>query len=304
MTIEEQKLDQSKKKVNNQKKRSVESNKLKSKKGKKRVSDLKAGDTVPNKRRKPSNKNTSKKKKTKKNQPSNQRNRKKNTDKKKQRKSSKVVTAVFDLLFFLFIFLMLGGAAIFTISEKNDKSFYGYRFYEVYTNSMRKTQEDQKGNFVAGDMIIVKIEDPEKIKVGDIITFVPNQQSPDTYLTHRVVAKEEPEKTEQEIVDGEVQISEHYPVFTTQGDANNKSDPPVRGDRVIGVVQFSIPKAGTGLKFIRENTIPVLVMVVSFFLLVILLRQYFAPEKEDASEPKKRYDSLSTSKRRSKDLYK
>ncbi|MBL1226779.1 signal peptidase I [Enterococcus sp. BWR-S5] len=274
------------------------------KKRKKRSSETSRKNvSTTNKRSNSTSKNT--KGVSRKKRPSTQSGRKQTEKKRKQRKSNKVITALFDILFFLFILLMLGGAAVFTISEKNDKSFYGYRFYEVYTNSMRKTQDNQKGNFVAGDMIIVKIEEPEKIDVGDIITFVPNQQSPDTYLTHRVIAKEEPEKSEPEVVDGEVQISEHYPVFTTQGDANNKSDPPVRGDRVIGVVQFAIPKAGTVLKFIRENTIPVVVMVVSFFLLVILLRQYFAPEKEQPGEQKRGYDSLPASKkRRSKDLYK
>ena len=200
--------------------------------------------------------------------------------KRKNNKINKTVTLLFDILFFTFIVFMLAGALIFTVSERNDKSFYGYRFYEVYTNSMRKTKADQKGNFTAGDMIIVKIEEPEKIKIGDIITFVPNQQAPDTYLTHRVIAKEEPKKSDPKVVDGTVQIAESYPVFTTQGDANSKSDPLVRGDRVIGVVKFAIPKAGSVLKFIRKNTIAVIIMVVSFFLLVILLRQYFVSEGE------------------------
>ena len=190
---------------------------------------------------------------------------------KQQRLRKKIVSTIFDMLFFLFILLMLGGATLFSISENNNKSFYGYRFYEVYTNSMKKTKDGQKGNFVAGDMVIIRVEDPDKISVGDIITFVPNKQSPDTYLTHRVIAKEEPEKLES---------TNTYPIFTTQGDANNLADPPVTGDRVVGVVKLVIPKAGTGLRFIKNNMIPVGVIVVSFFLLIILLRQYFTPDKK------------------------
>lgn len=291
MTIQETQMVKRPKKKNGESKQNTKSsNRSNGKKRKKRPSEERTiASSSENRKKNTVNKSGNKKKKRKTQQKKSLKKAdvRKTSKRGKKKKSNKIITALFDILFFVFILLMLGGAAVFTISEKNDKSFYGYRFYEVYTNSMRKTEDGQKGNFIAGDMIIVKIEDSEKIKVGDIITFVPNQQSPDTYLTHRVIAKEEPEKVEPEVADGKVKTVESYPVFTTQGDANNMADPPVTGDRVIGVVQFAIPKAGKILSLIKNHTIPVIIIIVSFFLLVMLLRQYFAPEEEQGTKKRK-----------------
>ena len=199
----------------------------------------------------------------------------------KNKRSNKIITWLFDILFIVFIILMLGGAALFRISDEADKSFFGYRFYEVLTNSMRKTKDGQTGNFIAGDMVIVKIEDSNNIEVGDIITFVPNRKSLDTYLTHRVIEKE-PAKEEVTTDDsGSLQVEENYPTFVTQGDANNAADPPVSGDMVIGVVKVAIPKAGTIIRFVRGNLVAVLVFVVCLFLLIITIRQYFAPNEAE-----------------------
>lgn len=201
----------------------------------------------------------------------------KSKSRKENKKSSLLMTA-FDLVFLLIILLMVGGAAVFSVSQRADKSFYGFRFYEVLTNSMVKSKSDQKGNFTAGDMVLVKVEEAEKIQVGDIITFVPNKKATDTYLTHRVIEKE-PAKADQTTDEkGQVKAVANYPTFVTQGDANNLADPPVSGDLVIGVVKVAIPKAGTMVTFVRKNVVAVLVFVVAFFGLLMIIRGYFAPE--------------------------
>lgn len=204
-----------------------------------------------------------------------------NNSSKQSTKKSRIITLFFDILFIFLIISMLGGAAIFTISQKKDKSFYGYRFYDVLTNSMVKTKDGQKGNFSAGDMVVVKVEESNNIQVGDIITFVPNKKSVDTHLTHRVIEKASPKAALVATDKGESNTVDNYPVFITQGDANNLADPPVSGDLVIGVVKFSIPKAGALIKFIRSNMIAVMVFVLSFFGLLLLVRDYFAPENKE-----------------------
>lgn len=199
--------------------------------------------------------------------------------KKKKKRTNKWSKWLFDVAFFLVIIVMLSGAFVFFISNKADKSFFGYRFYEVLTNSMKKTEPGQKGNFVAGDMIIVKIEEPDKVKVGDIITFVPNSEAKDTYLTHRVKRIEEGtiEKAENDKEDKRKPSSK---VFVTQGDANNTEDPPTAAKNVIGTVKFAIPNAGNVINMIRKSPVLVATSIISMLLLMTLLRGYFVDSKE------------------------
>lgn len=219
-------------------------------------------------------------------------NTKRKNDKKqtisKKNKKSLIIQRIFDVFFIFVIIFMLAGAAIFVVSDQTDKSFYGYRFYEVLTNSMRKTEKGQKGNFVAGDMIIVKLDDPNEIEVGDIITFVPNKKSPDTYLTHRVIEKEPANPQLKKESDGSAKTEGQYPTFITQGDANNAPDPPVSGEMVIGVVKFAIPKAGTIITFVKGNLLAVFVFVTAFFLLIYVIKGYFMPEEEPVKENKQK----------------
>lgn len=201
-------------------------------------------------------------------------------------KMAKGIRILFDVVFFVMILFMLTGAAIFTISDKTDKSFYGYRFYEVLTNSMKKTEKGQKGNFTAGDMVIVKVGDVENINKGDIITFVPNKESKETYLTHRVIKKTPADPKIKQLANGKTKTVDNFPEFQTQGDANNAPDPPVSGEMVIGVVKVAIPKAGTIINFIRTNMIATLVFVIAFFLFISVIRGYFAKEPEPIRKKK------------------
>ena len=169
-----------------------------------------------------------------------------------------------DFVFFITIILILGGAFLFMVSQKEDKTIAGYRFYNVLTDSMVKTKSNQKGNFQSGDMIIVKKINPKDVVVGDIITFVPNVNSTNTYLTHRVIEKKEPKDTSKSDV----------PNFITQGDANNSPDPEISGENIIGKKVLVIPKVGTIIKFVRENLLSVIVFVVSLFLFVYLITSY------------------------------
>jgi signal peptidase len=267
----------SKKAANNPSKQSKKHTKKKIVKNNKASS--KSASTLNKKRKKNDIHRTSKGKKTKK---VSNRRKKKNTD----GKMAKVIRLFFDIFFFVMILFMLIGAAIFTISDKTDKSFYGYRFYEVLTNSMKKTEKGQKGNFVAGDMVIVKVGNVEDIKTGDIITFVPNKESKETYLTHRVINKKPAEPKIKQLSNGKTKIVDNFPVFQTQGDANNAPDPPVSGEMVIGVVKLALPKAGTIINFMRSNLIATLVFVVAFFLLVGVIRGYFAKEPEPVRKKK------------------
>lgn len=152
---------------------------------------------------------------------------------------------------------------MFASSTSPDKSLFGYRYYTVLTGSMEPT-------YSVGDMIFVKLTDAEDINVGDVITFNPSQDS-DAYLTHRVTEKfENFEGT-------------GVTCFKTQGDANNAEDSfLIDGDRVVGVVNFSIARIGYVIRFIQLRwyfIVPVVIMIAVFFQ---LLKHYFLLGKTEA----------------------
>ena len=102
----------------------------------------------------------------------------------------------------------------------------GYQCYNIISPSMEPA-------YSVGDLIYVKAVDPETIQVGDVITFLVNEDL--VKGTHRVVR-----------VDRENQR------FYTKGDANDVEDPPVHYNNVVGVPQFSIPKLGYVSDFIQN----------------------------------------------------
>lgn len=102
----------------------------------------------------------------------------------------------------------------------NKESFLGYRIFRVQTGSMIP-------KYQIGDVILVKKQDVDKIKVGDDVTYLGESSSVKGILiTHRVIDIQE--------VDGKKE-------FHTQGIANNLEDPVVYGNQINGVVQFKMP---------------------------------------------------------------
>ncbi len=142
-----------------------------------------------------------------------------------------------NTIFYFSLTTILGSSVIFAINNDSQKSFFGYRFYNVLTNSMKAGKGD---NFAAGDIIIVKNTDAGNIKVGDIITFIPRRDSK-VYLTHRVI----------EIKD---KLNEATGIFfVTKGDANNSADPPISSDMLVGKKIFTIPFVGSILNIFHKK---------------------------------------------------
>ena len=150
-------------------------------------------------------------------------------------------------------------ALIFASSQSPSKSIFGFRYYTVLTNSMSP-------EFSVGDMVLVKLRSADAIEVGDIITFNPSSDS-EAYLTHRVVEKIEDYQ------------GTGVTCFRTKGDANDTEDSfLIDEERVVGTVEFDIPKAGTIVRFVQLRwyfVVPLIILVGIFFH---LLRVYFSPE--------------------------
>lgn len=141
-------------------------------------------------------------------------------------KKNKTVRKTFKILWDIIVklvTLLIVLISLIIIAQKvtnNKESFFGYRIFRVQTGSMIP-------KYQIGDVILVKKQDVDKIKVGDDVTYLGEISSVKGILiTHRVIDIQE--------VDGKKE-------FHTQGIANNLEDPVVHGNQINGVVQFKMP---------------------------------------------------------------
>lgn len=174
-------------------------------------------------------------------------------------KSKRGLNIIFNFLVYGFCLILIIGSAMFALNNDTGKSLFGYRFYSVLTVSMRP-------EFDAGDMIFIKLCEPEDIQAGDVVTFVPSRKST-AYLTHRVT----------KIISDENGVPQQ---IITKGDNNNAEDPPVSVKAVVGIYLFHIPGAGNIIQFISENLILMGICIVSSFVLLVFLRSYFATKRK------------------------
>ena len=173
-----------------------------------------------------------------------------------------VVRMVF--IYCLSIFIVIA-AVLFAASKSPNKSMFGFRYYTVLTDSMVP-------EFSSGDMVFVKVSGAKGIKTGDVITFNPSSGS-DAYLTHRVTEK----------------ITNYQGTgvtcFRTKGDANNADDSfLIDESRVIGKVQFHLPKMGVIVRFFQLRwyfILPLIALMIVFFK---MMKYYFVLRGNNTSE--------------------
>ncbi len=104
----------------------------------------------------------------------------------------------------------------------------GLQMFSVETGSMYP-------EYPKDALVLVKKVEPLTVKVGDVITFVLNEEG--SLATHRVV-----------------EIDSANDQFYTKGDANNSRDPrPVLYDNMVGRVVFGIPKLGAPVRFLTAE---------------------------------------------------
>jgi len=192
----------------------------------------------------------------------------------------RIAGVVFNIIFFLLCFALVAGSAVFAFSGNENKSYLGFRFFNVMSQSMTPQPDGPPGGFVKGDIIVVRVtEDPYTIGKGDIITLrQPSDSS--LFLTHRVV----------DILSSSNGQTGLF--FITKGDANNTNDPPVSSDLLVGKVVMVLPAMGKFLDAIRSHLILVIVIVIVLFAAGILLRRLLR-----TSAKAKRQQNLNTSER-------
>ena len=179
----------------------------------------------------------------------------------KKTTNRKIFLFVYNLFFYTLTIGILLSSLMFAFSEKSDAALFGYRFYQVLTDSMAPRADSPKGGFYSGDIVLVKMVDGTQVKEGDIITFQVGDG--DRYLTHRMIER----------LDNLNGQEGDY--IVTKGDANNSKDPPILAERVRGKVTFVIPRMGSILNFVQENLWLCIVCVLSTFGFFLVLKAYF-----------------------------
>ena len=144
----------------------------------------------------------------------------------------KFIQVLGDILFVAVIAALLGGSLLFALNQNPNKTFFGFRVYNILSGSMEP-------ELSKGDLVIVKAVPAEELQTGDIVTYYPTDKA-GTTVTHRVV------NTLRK--DGQVLVE-------TKGDAVNQTDPMFPGDAVIGVVVFHIPLLGAAVAWIQTHLV-------------------------------------------------
>lgn len=134
--------------------------------------------------------------------------------------------------------------------------FLGYTPYAVLSPSMIP-------KYQVGDLVYVKSTAPEEIEIGDVITFVANEDL--LVVTHRVA-----------------ECDKENRCFITKGDANDVTDAaPVLYENVLGVVTFSLPKLGYVSMYLSTTSGKYVgIAVVLTMLLLFILPEVFKTEKK------------------------
>ncbi len=247
--------DRKKNKPQKRKREYLEQNE--SKKGTKRTKDQ-VNNHKPKKR-----KNSSKRKRK-------HMNLQKQKIRRKRKKQKNFLIYCWNLVFYFLILVVFLGALVFSFNDNDSKSFFGYRFMTVKTNSMSQTKGRPKHDdgFKAGAMIFLKSIPPEELKVGNVITYKPFEGEQTVYLTHRLT------EIHQEL-NGEKGL-----FFTTQGDANDNPDSPIQANQYVGKVVFHIEYIGKIIQFIRDNLVVVLILMCSIFAFSLTIKYYLSLPSE------------------------
>ena len=199
----------------------------------------------------------------------------------------KVVTwAVVAFTVFMMIFTVFTVATV----DKNDRSFFGVKFYIVQTDSMSPSEnnKDLDVHFSAGDIVIVTTpSDPRGLKAGDVISFMSvNSDSYGETITHMI---HEVKTTSEGKVLG-------YVTYGTNTGAIDEA--LVEPEYILGVYSGKLPGVGNFFAFVKSTPGYIICILVPFLLLIIynganVIRLFRRYRKEQMAEMQEEKDKLS-----------
>ena len=199
----------------------------------------------------------------------------------------KVVTwAVVAFTVFMMIFTVFTVATV----DKNDRSFFGVKFYIVQTDSMSPSEnnKDLDVHFNAGDIVIVTTpSDPYGLKAGDVISFMSvNSESYGETITHMI--HEVKTTTEGKVLG--------YVTYGTNTGAIDEA--LVEPEYILGVYSGKLPGVGNFFAFVKSTPGYIICILVPFLLLIIynganVIRLFRRYRKEQMAEMQEEKDKLS-----------
>ena len=163
-----------------------------------------------------------------------------------------------------------------TTVNRNDRSIFGYKIFIVNTDSMEKT------DFKAGDLIFVKEIDPEKLQIGDIVTFVSkDENSLDEILTHKIRSF--------------TTDSNGSRGFITYGTSTNSDDQGiVLYQDVLGKYEFHIAGLGSVFSFLKTTQgfflcifTPIMLVIIYEIINFFVLLKKSKKEEMETTEAEK-----------------
>lgn len=177
------------------------------------------------------------------------------------------------------VFMMI--FTVFTVAtvDKNDRDFFGIRFYIVKTDSMSLSEnnKDMDVHFSAGDIIVVKeVKDPKALEAGDIISFISmNEVSKYETVTHMIRRR--------------VEENGRLLGYVTYGTNTGADDEAiVEPNYVLGTYVTKLPTVGRFFAFMKTTPGYILCILIPFLLLICynganvirLFRQYKREQME------------------------
>jgi signal peptidase I len=162
------------------------------------------------------------------------------------KKNRRALGIISDVLFYVAVLLVLFSVVTAKPSDGSARVILGYSCYTVLTTSM-------EGEIPKDAFILVHEVDPQKLEIGDNITYA-REQSPT--VTHQIV-----------------NIYENYSGigvrgFRTQGVNRESPDNEiVHEDKVLGKVVLVLPKLGAVISFLNKN---IFLVFAAYGLCIIL----------------------------------
>ena len=179
----------------------------------------------------------------------------------------KFFSILYSIIRFIF-FVIVVTLIVLIITQKiskNKMSIGGIRLFTVVTESMMP-------EYKVGTTIIVKQTNPEKIQIGDDITYFGAEESfKEKVVTHRVIGKNSNE-------DG-------TSTFETKGIANEQADPKILDSQIYGKVLYKI-KTVTYLNGIMGNLYG-MYFVILIPLAILIVREFVDFKKDDDGDDEK-----------------
>lgn len=174
--------------------------------------------------------------------------------------------------------------------DKNDRNFFGIRFYIVLSDSMSLSEnnKDDKIHFNAGDIVLVKsVDDPTALQAGDVIAFVSqNEESYGQTVTHMI--RERRTTTDGKLIG--------YVTYGTNTGSNDGTI--VQPEYVLGQYTGKFPGVGRFFAFLKTTPGYIVCILVPFLLLILyqgvntvrLFKRYKREQMEEMEEERAKID--------------